>query len=467
MICKEMYSHVKKRLITASVFLFGLFLISPSLYAEVINLTLPEAIGLGVKNSSTLQAKMLAVYAAQATVQSAKSSYYPSISTGINYTHFFNRQKTPDITFDSTTIPGAFTTAADPVTFSADLNQPFYTFGKIKNAIGLADENVGLAELDFEEEKRDLIVEIQRAFYWYILAKEVLAVHKETLAYKKEALEVAKKRYEAGLSPDYDVLAAESDIESFMPEVISADNQVRFALLAVKDLLSIEEEEAAVGFEIELIGDLEPDYFDFEREKLIEKALSTKYEIQQYRHNISLSEIQKSLARSQRRPDIAGFASYTLQSGFDPTTGDVLFFEIDRWEGYLTAGVNFSMPLSSLFPWSREKANLTRDELNLEQVKIGMSSLESGIKLNIENILLKLEEEKAKIASGEKAVRLAQRLFESSRERYANGLISSIELQDAQITLNNAKLGHLTAIYNYKLAQFDLMDAVGVEHFEN
>jgi len=96
---------------------------------------------------------------------------------------------------------------------------------------------------------------------------------------------------------------------------------------------------------------------------------------------------------------------------------------------------------------------------------LGLSSIESGIRLNIENILLQLEEEKAKISSGEKGVELALKLYASASERYINGLISSMELKDTQITLNTAQLGSLTSIYNYKSALFDLMDAVGVDHF--
>jgi outer membrane protein TolC len=123
------------------------------------------------------------------------------------------------------------------------------------------------------------------------------------------------------------------------------------------------------------------------------------------------------------------------------------------------------MPLSALFPWSRENVDSKKGELDIEQLKAGLNAVESGIRLNIENILLRLEEEKAKIVSGSKGVELAQRLYKSSKDRYANGLISSMEFKDSQIALNNAQLGYLTSIYNYQMALFDLMDAAGVDHF--
>ena len=411
--------------------------------AETLQLSLNEAIGLGLKNSTTLKIKMLATYSARAGVQSAKSAYYPSVEIGATYRHLFKEQK----------ISGSYVASSDPVSISTDVGQTIYTFGKLKNAARLAEENLSLAEMDFEEEKRKLIIEIKRVFYWYILAEEVLAVQEETLKYKEEALDVAQKRYKAGLAPEYEVLSAESDVENFRPELISAANQVEFALLAVKDLLGVVDEG---DFDVELIGSLEPEYFIFTKGKLFEEALKNKYEVKQYKKSISLMEINEAITKGGKKPVIAGFANYTLQSGFDPATGKAR---------NLAAGVSINMTLSALFPWSKENADVKKDALDLEQLKLGLSSIESGIRLNIENILLQLEEEKAKISSGEKGVELALKLYASASERYINGLISSMELKDTQITLNTAQLGSLTSIYNYKSALFDLMDAVGVDHF--
>lgn len=445
-------------------FIGVLFLgISSCVMADTIRLTLDEAIDLGLLNSTTIKQKLLAVNAARAAVQSSKSSYYPSVSVGANYTHLFKVQKTPDITFDSTTIPGSYVASSDPVSLSADLSQTVYTFGKLKNSVKIAEENLSLTELDFEEEKRHLTVEIKRAFYWVLLANEVLEVQKETMRYKEEALNVARKRFAAGLSPDYEVLTAESDVANFRPVVISAENQVKYAILAVMDLLGIKEEEGE--FDIELIGALEPDYYDFIKSELIDMALKNKYEIKEYRKNISLMELTAEITKSGKKPSIAGFVNYTLQSGYDSQTGKPKYWGEDSWEGNLTTGVSVQMPLSALFPWSKENADIVKDTLDIEKLKLGLSSKESDTRLDIVNILLRLEEERSKILAGEKGVELALKLFRSSSERYENGMISSMELQDSQLTLNSAKVGWLQSIYNYKLALFDLMDAVGVDHF--
>jgi outer membrane protein TolC len=420
--------------------------------AETLQLTLEQAIALGLKNSTTLKTKLLAVNAARASVQAAKSPYYPEISVTATYTHLFKREKVGD----------QYVSSSDPIGVSTDLTQTIYTFGQVKNAVKVSEENVSLAEMDFEEEKRKLIVEIKRAFYTYILTKEVLNVQEETLQYREETLDVAQKRFEAGLTPNFEVLSAETDVENFRPNVISAANKVNLAILAVKDLLGIEDDG---DFDVELVGGLEPREFEFERKDLIERALQNQYDIQQYQKNIRLMEISEEITRSQKKPVISGFASYLLQSGFDPTTGDVRYWGTDSWTGRLSAGVAIQWPLSALFPWSKENADIVKESLDVEAMRIGLSTVESGIRFNIDNILLLLKEEESKIKSRQKGVELASELYDSASERFANGLTSRIELKETLISLNTAQLGYLESIYNYLLALFDLMDAVGADHF--
>jgi len=436
-------------------------------YSETITLTLEEAIGLGMKNSSTIRAKALAVASARSDVQSAKAAMYPGVSVSASWTHLFDQPKTPDMTVDFSMgpveIPGSYAGPSDPVSLSADITQSIYTFGRISDGLRLAEESLKIARLDLQEEKRSLIVKIQRAFYGYILAKEVVAVQNETLAQKRDALDIAKKRFNAGLCPDYEVLSAESDLESFKPEVISAENEVKFALLAVKDLLGIEDEG---DYDIELIGELKPEYREFDEKQIIEEAIDRSYSVQQIAAQINLADYTRSLKKREKRPTIGGFANYTVKSGYDSTTGENKYWGKDSWDGDLSVGILVQMQLSSLFPWSGENASEKKASFDLEALRTTKGSVESSIRLNIKNTLLKLEKEKAKIGSTLKGVELAEKLFESAQKRYENGLISNTELKDAQIRLNNAKLGYLQSVYNYKSAVFDLEDAVGVDHFE-
>jgi outer membrane protein len=423
---------------------------------ETYRFTLEEAIAYGLANSTTIQSKRLAVAAAQADLVAAKAGYYPSVSAGASWTHFFDNKKE--------TYPGSGVEApisgTDPLGVSLEVGQSVYTFGKLKNGIKLAEEAVAQAALDLAEENRKIVVLIKNAFYGYLLALEVQAINRETLGSKEDALEVARQRYDAGLVADFEVLRAESDLESFKATVISTDNGVAIALLNVRNVLGIEEED----FDFELVGELEQIPVQIDREALIQKALSGKYDLQSFRKLLDITEAQNELDRSLRLPTIAAWASYNVQSRYD-SSGDTEYFNPDYWMGNLTAGLNLSVPISAFFPWSEESAGLKKDQIQAEDRRLQYGALESSIRIAVESSILKIAEEQAKIASGEKSVELAQRLYEAAVEQYESGYISSVELKDAQLGLNGAKLAYAQAIYNYNRNVFDLMDVVGVADF--
>ncbi len=461
----------KYRFMYGSILMLLIFVINPlvatnKLFGDTLKLTLNEAIALGLKNSSTIEAKTYKLKSAIAQLKMAESAYYPQVSSTISWQHLFDQPKMSDMTVDmgmgEVTIPGSYTAPKDPVSASLNVSQIVYGFGKTKLSVEIARKQVKMAEMELKEEKRKLIVEIKKAFYGYILAKELYRVMEETLNNKKESYRVTKERYESGLIPDYEVLSAETDVAGFIPQVISAENRVKYSLIAVKNLLGIKDEG---DFDVELIGELKPEIKEFDEEKLIDTAIKNKFSIEQFKTNLDIIRINKRLSKSSRLPTVSAFLTYSVKSGYDTETGENKYWGKDSWDDNLVCGINISVPISSFFPWSREKSNIEKVEYDLQAAMKEYDSIKSGIELQIKNLLLKLNEEKAKIESGVKSVELAQKFYNSSKERYEKGLISRLEFDNAEVRLNNAKISYLQAIYNYKLAVFDLMDAVGVTNF--
>jgi outer membrane protein TolC len=215
-------------------------------------------------------------------------------------------------------------------------------------------------------------------------------------------------------------------------------------------------------FEIELIGELQPEYHAFDRDEMIERAMEGSYNLQQYRTSINVARYQEFLKKDERKPFIGAFSNYTINSTFDTSTGAN---DYTKWDDLLSVGVNVSIPLSALLPYSRESSEKKQSSLDLAEVEMNLSSIESSIRLGIDSILLRLEEEEAKIRSTEKNVDLATKLYESARVQFTNGLISRLELKEAQLRLNGARIAYLSSVYNHKLALYDLADAAGVYEF--
>jgi outer membrane protein TolC len=424
---------------------------------ETYRFTLPEAVGYGVQNSTSIRSRALALEAAKQDLAAARAAYYPSLSAGLSYTHLYPQptQEVGPVTY--------YLAATDPLALTANLSQAIYTFGKLKGGVKLAEEAVAQASLDLEEETRKTVVLIKRAFFGYLLALEVQSINRDTLERKQEALEVAGLRYNAGQVADYEVLRAESDLENYRATVIGSDNAVRIALLNVRGALGIQEEQ----FEFELVGRLEPLVLPLDRQELLARALRSKYQLASFRKSIDLLQAQGALNRSLALPNLTGFVGYSLKSGFDSATGKNDYFHADAWDGTWTAGLSFNVPASALLPWSKESAAIRKAALQLENLKQQYSSLESGVRIAVESAILKIAEQEAKIASGRKSVALAEKLYESAEEQYRGGYISSTDLKDAQLGLNGAQLALAQAVFGYNQNVLDLMDVVGMDGGQN
>jgi outer membrane protein len=419
--------------------------------------TLGEAIAYCLQNSTSIKSKALALAAARQDLAAARAAYYPSLSTDLSYTHLYPQ---PTVQLGPVTYYGA---ASDPVGLSASLGQAIYTFGKLKGGVKLAEEGVAQAALDLHEEMRKTVVLIKQAFYGYLLALEVRSINRQTLDRRQEALDVAKQRYAAALVSDYDVLRAESDLESFRATLISSENAVKVALLNVRNALGIQEE----GFQFELVGEMEPLKVELDPEALFARALQRKYELASFRKSIEMVESQAALNRSLALPSLAGFVGYSLQSGFDAATGRNEYFDADAWTATWTAGLSFSVPVSALFPWSKESAAVRKSALQLRSLKLQYSSLEASVRIAVESGILKVGEQEAKIASGRMSLQLAQRLWQSADEQYRAGYISSIDLKDAELGLNAAQLALAQAVYGYNQNVLDLLNLVGMDGEES
>jgi outer membrane protein TolC len=420
--------------------------------AQALTLTLEKAISIGLENSPDLKAARLAVLSSLKDVEAAKAARYPGLTLGSDYSHRFDgaAQGASD---------GTLSSAPDRLDISLGLSQPLATFGRLGSAVKAAAGNSDIAKLDADEKKRSLTVEIQRGFYGYLLSREILSVKKETLARREEALEIARTRYEAGLSTKRDVLKAESDLKSFVPELLAAQNDLEYALLSVKNIVGIEN-----GVDVEVVGELDVPSIRLDREKIILEALAMNSGIRRQEMSIALGKVAERLSKSEKLPSISGFVNVGFQNGFDLAAGlGASGSGGTGWESALSAGVSAQVDLASLFPRSAKTAEVEKNAIDLEKMDEELRSLRDTVSLGVARALLDCSKARAQIEAGKKALELAEELYLFTKEMYENGLVSITEYGDAQIGLSDGRVGYLTYINDYRTALYDLMDAAGTD----
>jgi outer membrane protein TolC len=176
-------------------------------------------------------------------------------------------------------------------------------------------------------------------------------------------------------------------------------------------------------------------------------ALSTRQDLQSARARVQSSQSLVSSASGQRLPTLALAGTWNW-SGFN-------FPLQPRWN----AGVTLSLPIFQGFGID---AQVDQAEANLESSQASLSLTIENALLDVEQNYLSLKEASDRIDATTKLVGQATENLKIAEGRYNFGVGSAIEITDAQVTVANARLNNIQALYDYDTSLIRLKRAMGV-----
>ncbi|HRR39907.1 MAG TPA: TolC family protein, partial [Syntrophales bacterium] len=95
-------------------------------------------------------------------------------------------------------------------------------------------------------------------------------------------------------------------------------------------------------------------------------------------------------------------------------------------------------------------------------LKANEETLRQSIFLEVQQAWLNLQLARDQISAAELTVRQASENLDLANGRYAAGVGNPIEVTDSLVALANARMAHVAALYNYKIAQASMEKAMGV-----
>jgi outer membrane protein TolC len=203
--------------------------------------------------------------------------------------------------------------------------------------------------------------------------------------------------------------------------------------------------------EYEIYNELMYKPYEVTIEDALQKAYSNRPDLLSIAKKKAGLEKTIDLNKKGYFPVLSGVAAY----GY---TGDDLSLRPE--DKYWNVGVTLTFPL---FTGLSTKYQVAEARSNLEVLRANEDSLKQKVYLEVETAFLSLKEAEQRISAGEIIVRQAEETVELAKGRYTAGVGSSIEITDAMITLNNAKITYITALSDFSVAQASLEKATGVQ----
>lgn len=434
--------------------------------------SLEECVVHALENNISIKQSELDLELSELDRRDAIGSFIPSINGSASSS--WNTGLTTDVT---TGILQTQTTRS----FSAGVTASLVLFDGLRNFKAL--QRAKMAQLasrySLELMKDDIALMVANSYLQVLFNKENLKVIEAQHEITRQQLERSSELVEAGAIPRGDLLEIRANYASEEQRMIVAENEVRVSLIALAQLLLIDDYE---NFDIQDEG-----YEVFETEVLqasvgevVERATEERNEIKIAEETKRIAEKDIELAKGAYYPTLAAFFNYNtresgmgrlISGGIDPdepyrqigiveSTGESVvapntvteigsplpFFRQLELNDGMSFGAQLSIPFLNGFATRnsvrRSQINARRADYQLEQAKMDLESSVYQAYTDAEGALKAYEAAQA----AEEAQALA---FEYATERFDVGMTTAFEYSQGQFEYESAQTEALRAKYDY------------------
>ena len=394
-------------------------------------LTLRQCINIALKNHPAISAATGAIRQSESKIGKARAGYYPQLSLQSGY----SRIGPPAASLSNSSY--------DYYSNALNLNQTLFDFGKTSAAVDIQKLGRQSAEADFQDTTASLTYSVQEAYFSLLKAKMSETVAMETVNQFQQHLEVAQAFFETGKSSKIDVTSAEVNLSNARIQLISAQNVLRLWQVNLNKAMGVI---TAPEYEIQ-------EYFNMEAGNItFEAALARAYENRPDIQSIVLKKdaLEKTvdLSKKDYLPVLSGNAAYGY-AGQDAALNQ-------SWN----VGVALTFPFFTGFS---TKYAVEEAQAGLEITKANEEALRQKVYQEVKSAWLNRHEAFERIEAGKITVRQAEESLELAQGRYATGVGNSLEIVDAMIKLNNAKMTYITALSDFNIAEASMEKAMGAK----
>lgn len=327
-----------------------------------------------------------------------------------------------------------------------EITEPIPVLGTpVFSGIRIAEYYQNIQAENVKRVEADIKNNVKRAYFAVLLAQSVNELNVVTQKNAEENLKVVEGRYRNGVATEFDLLRARVKLENILPNVSRSERNVEISRKALAKTMGID-----VSENIEVIGQLGFDSTEVmeNTSSIVRKITDGNVLVRQLALNKKINEELVKVDDANYLPKIFLFGNWTNSSNENDGTAINGY----RFFNTLNAGVGLTWNL-----------NLFRNSFKKEQSVIEVKKSEEDIrdikqtlKLTSESAIIALDDAKQRIVSQKSTVDLAQKGVDLANKSYIAGVLTQIDVLDAELSLYQSRLGYLQAIYDYQVAKAEI-----------
>lgn len=444
--------------------------------------TLRECVDYAIENNITVKQSENNIALAEVDKRGAIGNFIPrlNMSTSTSWNSGLTTDVTTGVLINQTT-----QVANGSVSSGVDI----YRGLRNQNQLRRAELSILASQYQLDLSKDNISLFVINAYLEVLFSKEAVNVAIPQVEITKDQLARTSQLVEAGTLPRGDLLDVEATLATDEQNLITTQNRVRLAIIALAQLLQLQDYD---NFDIanEEIATLPLlNLADYSVDKIFEKALETRNEIKVAQTNIEIAESDIKLAKGAMQPTLSGFFNWNsrysdrdqiLGSELDPnnptriigqveTTGDNvispnfipvtgpangLFDQFDQNKGS-SFGLSLQIPILNGFSASN---NVRRAKINYEQQKYQLNQEELDLERTIHQVYADALGSLKLFEASKRTLEAREISFEYAQERFDVGVLNSFDYGQIKNRLVAANAEFLRAKYDFifrvKLLEF-------------
>jgi len=395
---------------------------------------LEQCIDYANKQSFDIKQRLLKIKQAENTLRQSKQAIYPNLSGSISQGISSGRSIDP---FTNDFIQ--HTISSNSISFGSNLT--LFSGFALRNQILQNAFNLQADEWDLKRGKVELRNRITLAYMQVLMNQELWKLNQEQVSNLQMQVERVKELVKEGSMPNTNLIDLDAQLATAEFEALSMKNNIELAKLVLAQLMAFP-----------TYSSLEIEFISFnENAILIDQpylhSIMVNINEQPIIKNADLrfqsSGLGIKLAQAGRYPSVSlggGFGTaYSSAAAREYNYFNQLNFNLNQY-----ARLNINIPILSN---GQIKGRINNAIINRQIAETQLSQSRLQLKQEIEQAYLTAKIAQEKLTSAQRQLSAQQIAFDSAKERFLEGLIHAIELNNFRLNLEKANSNFVQAKY--------------------
>ena len=406
-----------------------------------MQLTLDQALEIALSESNTIKIADMTIEKTGYAKKGSYASLYPNVNVSSSYQRTLLK---PVMVMDMGGQPMEIKVGRDNnINASASASMPLVN-ASLWESLKLSGMDVEMAVEQARSSKIAMVKQVKQAFYAVLLAQASHDVMSQVYENAQKNYEKTQQRFNVGKVSEVERLRAQVTMLNAEPNVSSAENAVLLATWQLKAVMGI-----ALDTEVEVVGDLNDYTSALLAPYVSEDNLSNNSSLLQLDIQDRMLESTIRMQKKQYLPTLAANINYNYSA-----MGD----EELRWFPSSTAALSLSIPV---FDGFQKHYNIKQSKVTRNMLALQREDTERNLRIAIRNYNDQMALCIKNYQAANATVEIAQKSYDISAKMYEVGKATLVELNDAQLALQQAQLTQAQAVYNFMVTKASLDELIG------